>query len=186
MIKSRLFFISLFSLYLHFGHPAFVLAGDGEKSDKLDHSAPLQLHGEYLLEYLWVDVYRAELFLPTDFHSDALSPSVSKSLQLTYLYPLKTTDLIEAAWLTLERQHNKTKLDALRSEIDRLHSSFEPIKREDRYRLNYRNDSQTLTLLFNGREVFRSQNPELAQVYLGIWLGEKGLSKELRSVLLGL
>ncbi len=184
MIKSRLFFALLFSSIWLASTSMVSATTDGEKSDIAPPSNALQLHGEYLLEYLWVDVYRARLYLPQGFQGDVLSPAVSKSLQLTYLYPLKREELIEAAWITLERQHSPSLLASLRDEIDQLHQRFSAIKPDDRYQLSYDSQQQSLTLLFNDEAVFRSQNPALAQVYLGIWLGENGLSEKLRSALL--
>lgn len=157
---------------------------DGEKSAISPSSSALQLHGEYLLDYLWVDVYRARLYLPQGFQGDVLSPAVSKALQLTYLYPIKREELIEAAWITLERQHSTSTLSLLRDEIDQLHQRFSDIQPEDRYQLSYDSQQQSLTLLFNDEPVFHSPNPALAQIYLGIWLGENGLSEKLRRALL--
>ncbi|MCJ8167720.1 chalcone isomerase family protein [Atopomonas sediminilitoris] len=148
----------------------------------------LRLNGEYLLEYLWVDVYRAALYLPastTPQADDVLSPALSKRLELAYLYALKRDDLIEAAWQTLRRQHSQTLLKRLQSDIDQLHEAFTAIKPGDHYSLDYNANNQTLTLRFNQQVVFSRANAELAQVYLGIWLGPEGLSDALRAALIG-
>lgn len=44
--------------------------------------------------------------------------------------------------------------------------------------------STGLTLERNGEIAFASENPQLAKVYLGIWLAPQGLSDELRNRLL--
>ncbi|MDA7087791.1 chalcone isomerase family protein [Pseudomonas sp. SA3-5] len=146
--------------------------------------ASLERKNQSVLRYLWVDVYAAALYAePKVSAAQALDRQRSLRLELYYFRNILRSDVIEAAWTTLKRQHDQAKLDRLRSDLDALHASFRDIKPGDRYALNYHADSG-LSLERNGKTTFASSNPELARTYLGIWLAPDGLSDRLRSSLL--
>ncbi|MGE8495947.1 MAG: chalcone isomerase family protein [Pseudomonas sp.] len=144
----------------------------------------LELKNQSVLVYLWVDVYVAALYTePGISASKALGERRDKRLELYYLRNIDREDVIKAAWVTLQRQHGKAELDALRSELDALHASFLSIRPKDRYAINYR-DERGMSLERNGDVVFKSTNPALADAYLGLWLAPEGLSDDLRTDLL--
>ncbi|MHA6493762.1 chalcone isomerase family protein [Pseudomonas borbori] len=144
----------------------------------------LERKNQSVLTYLWVDVYAAALYAePGVSARRALDDQRSKRLELYYFRDIDRTDVVKAAWVTLERQHDSAALDRLRGDIDALHAQFRDIRAQDRYALNYTDDG-TLSLERNGEVVFKSTNRELAQAYLGIWLAADGLSEELRGRLL--
>jgi hypothetical protein len=146
--------------------------------------ASLERKNQSVLRYLWVDVYAAALYAePNVSAAQALDRQHSKRLELYYFRKIQRDDVIEAAWTTLERQHDKPTLERLRSDLDALHASFLDINPGDRYALNY-NANSGLSLERNGKTAFASNNPELASAYLGIWLAPNGLSDSLRSSLL--
>jgi hypothetical protein len=63
-----------------------------------------------------------------------------------------------------------------------LHDTFTDISAGDRYALTL--DAQhRLTLQYNGAVSFSSDDSEMAQAYVGIWLKEDGLSDNLREKL---
>jgi len=106
-----------------------------------------------------------------------------QKLELYYFREIDREDVIKAANATLERQQTKETLARLRSELDRLHKSFQNIQPGDRYDLSWdRTDGLNLTR--NSKVIFASPDPELAKVYFAIWLAPDGLSGDLREALL--
>lgn len=146
--------------------------------------ANLERKNQSVLRYLWVDVYAAALYAePNVSAAQALERQRSIRLELYYFRKILRSDVIEAAWTTLRRQHDQATLARLRNELNALHANFLDINPGDRYALNYSADSG-LSLERNGKTAFASSNPELASAYLGIWLAPNGLSDSLRNSLL--
>lgn len=144
----------------------------------------LPLRNTHLLEYLFVDVYSAALYAPADAKLEQLLASNSAlRLELYYYRSIKRQDVIKAAWTALERQYDTTTLATLKPSVDQLHASFSDIGSGDRYSLT-RTSDQHLVLRHNGQITFESNDRQLADAYLGIWLRPDGLSDELRSALL--
>jgi hypothetical protein len=146
--------------------------------------ASLERKNQSVLRYLWVDVYAAALYAePMVSATQTLDRQRSKRLELYYFREIQRDEVIEAAWTTLSRQHDTATLARLRSDLNALHASFLDIDPGDRYALNY-TAASGLSLERNGKIAFTSTDPELASVYLGIWLAPNGLSDSLRSSLL--
>lgn len=146
--------------------------------------AQLERKNQAVLTYLWVDVYAAALYTPKGVSArEAMHSPHARRLELYYFRNLARDDLIKAARLTLERQLDARRLTALREDLDALHASFRDIRPGDRYALDHDRD-RGLRLLFNGEIAFRSDNHELANAYLGIWLAPDGLSDKLRAQLM--
>ncbi|MCZ4323527.1 chalcone isomerase family protein [Pseudomonas anguilliseptica] len=144
----------------------------------------LERKNQSVLTYLWADVYAAAFYAPTEASaSQAVSKPLTQRLELYYFRNIDSQDVIKAAWVTLERQHDAATLQRLRPEVDALHATFRDIRPGDRYALNFNQDSG-LTLEVNGKVAYTSQNPALAKAYLGIWLSPNGLSDKLRTSLL--
>lgn len=145
---------------------------------------PLLLRNQSVLTYLLFDVYAAAFYSPQSISPlEAVTERSDRHLELYYFRDIDRDDVIKAAWITLERQHDPAQLEQLRPEVDRLHAAFRDIRSGDRYALRYRQE-EGLSLLRNGEEVFQSDDPQLADAYLGIWLAPDGLSDSLRSALL--
>lgn len=144
----------------------------------------LELKNQTVLNYLWLDVYAAAFYAePRLPPSLAAVSKSSQRLALYYFRDIDRDDLIKAAWVALQRQHDAATLGRLRPAVEALHSHFRDIRRGDRYALNY--SPQTgLSLEHNGVTVFTSADGQLARAYLGIWLAPEGLSEELRESLL--
>lgn len=137
-----------------------------------------------VLTYLWIDVYAAAFYSSAEASArQAVATPLTQRLELYYFRDIDRQDVIKAAWVALERQHDAATLKRLRPEIDALHATFRDINPGDRYALNF-NPYSGLTLELNGKTTFTSQDPELAKAYLGIWLAPNGLSDKLRTNLL--
>lgn len=145
----------------------------------------LERKNQAVLTYLWSDVYAAAFYAaPQVPPAQALDSRHSKRLELYYFRNIDRGDVIKAAWATLKRQHGPAELERLRTEVERLHASFQDIRPGDRYALDY-SPQAGLQLERNGERVFTSDNASLAEMYLGIWLAPDGLSDTLRNSLLG-
>ncbi|UTW08413.1 chalcone isomerase family protein [Pseudomonas benzenivorans] len=168
-----------------------LFASDQERLRQADFPAQraleqtrLELKNQAVLNYLWLDVYAAALYTePRLRPAQATASQSSKRLELYYFRDIERDDLIEAAWVTLRRQHAAATLERLRPGLDALHSNFRDIRPGDRYALNY-SPRAGLSLEHNGVTVFTSDDAELASAYLGIWLAPNGLSEQLRDTLL--
>lgn len=146
--------------------------------------SPLQRKNQVVLDYLWLDVYAAAFYSAAELSPrQALQQQTGQRLELYYFRDIVRSDVIRAAWLTLERQNTPAELQRLRDQVDALHATFHDIRPGDRYALNY-SPHNGLSLERNGSTVFTSNNAELARAYLGIWLAPDGLSEQLRNELL--
>lgn len=146
--------------------------------------AQLERKNQAVLTYLWVDVYAAALYTHSELSPrEAVAGRHDKRLELYYFRNIARSDVIKAAWLTLERQLDSQRLAALRDELDALHATFKDIRPGDRYALDYDRE-QGLRLSRNGETIFTSQDSAVADAYLGIWLAPDGLSDKLRAQLL--
>jgi hypothetical protein len=144
----------------------------------------LVLRNASVLEYLFVDVYSAALLTPPEQPLDnPITDGEPLHLELYYYRDIGREDVIKAAWVALERQYNEQTLNELRPEIDKLHATFTDISAGDRYALTL-DAGHSLSLKYNGKESFSSDDKELAQAYVGIWLRENGLSDKLRKRLI--
>ena len=152
-------------------------------SHTLEQSS-LQRKNQSVLNYLWMDVYAAAFYAPAQASaSQAAAKPLTQRLELYYFRTIDSQDVIKAAWVTLERQHDTATLERLRPKVDALHATFRDIRPGDRYALNLSTDSG-LTLEVNNKVTYVSQDSELAKAYLGIWLAPNGLSDKLRASLL--
>jgi hypothetical protein len=152
---------------------------------RLDGQNPaLERKNQAILTYLWTDVYAAAFYAePSITARQAVFTQAPQKLELFYFRDIDREDVIKAANATLQRQQTKETLARLRPELDRIHQSFQNIKRGDRYDLSWdRNDGLNLTR--NGKVIFASPDPELAKAYFAIWLAPDGLSSDLREALL--
>jgi hypothetical protein len=144
----------------------------------------LERKNQSVLTYLWADVYAAAFYAPAQASaSQAVAKPLTQRLELYYFRNIDSQDVIKAAWVALERQHDAATLATLRPNIDALHATFRDIRPGDRYALNLNADGG-LTLEVNGKVAYTNQDSALAKAYLGIWLSPNGLSDKLRTSLL--
>lgn len=147
-------------------------------------SPALERKSQGVLTYLWADVYAAALFNePQVSPKQAFAEQRAQCLELYYFRDIDRSDVIKAANATLARQQSKATLNRLQQQLDQLHATFKNIQRGDRYMLSVK-PQQGMSLERNGQVIFTSPDPELARVYLGLWLAPDGLSTSLRESLL--
>lgn len=144
--------------------------------------------GKGNVRYLgFIKVYDAYLYAPAETDTtDILSPDKAKCLRLVYDVALTSENFIEGADTILGRQHSEEVLKSFKSEIDIIHTAYQPVEENDEYTLCYTPESETTTLSLNGIEVASVVSRDFSSLYFGIWLGEKEpISDRLRTKLIG-
>ena len=132
----------------------------------------MEVYGTAEVYYLGlVKVYDATLYVDDRPHSrDILSPYVSKCLELSYHVSLEPEDFVGSAEKVLSRQFTEARLHEFRPQIDKLHASYKPVRKGDRYRLCYEAGGETTRLALNNKELVAITSKEFGSVYFGIWL----------------
>lgn len=137
-----------------------------------------------VLRYFFIDVYSAALFTPQGVEPSELNPATdSFRLETLYHRDIDREDALDLAWKVLRRQNSAEELDRLAAGIEALHAQIPDIRIGDRYSLTLR-AAAMLELRRNGDVVFASDDPELARAYGNLWLGDDGISRKLRRLLL--
>lgn len=139
--------------------------------------------GSGTVRYLgFIKVYDATLYVPEQVsQQNLLDGRSSRCLQLKYNVDLKAEDFIKAAETILQEQHGEETLSRLKPQIDLLHQNYKPVKEGDSYTLCYDGLSQETKLVLNEEVLVTIQSTEFAEIYFGIWLGDKNpLSDDLR------
>lgn len=141
----------------------------------------LPIMGTGILRYGGIiKVYAAALYYPTDIkRAQLMNPSVPKRLELAYFVGLDREQFIEAAEVTLESQHGKSGLTALRSSLDKLHELFVDVESGDRYSITHL-PGKGLMLEHNDKVAGIVPDISLSTAYFGIWLGEPPISPGLK------
>ncbi len=145
-----------------------------------------KLSGSGEIRYLgFIKVYDATLFTPESVSQQKLlDADSSRCLQLQYDVNLKAEDFVEAATIVLSEQHDEQTLASVQPEIELLHRNYRAVKEGDSYTLCYDAATQQTRLALNNDVLITIQSAEFADIYFGIWLGEKNpLSDKLRSKL---
>jgi len=134
-----------------------------------------------------IKVYDASLYLHADQVriQQVLDSTVSRCLELDYDVALKVEHLVEGAETIIAKQHNQATIDAVRPEINMLHQAYRDVEPGDSYFLCYDSKSGITTLALNAQQLVAVDSPQFAELYFGIWLGEKNpIDRRLRDQLL--
>ena len=148
--------------------------------------AAYKLSGSGEIRYLgFIKVYDAALFTPESVsRQKLLDAESSRCLQLLYDVDLKADDFVEAATIVLSEQHDEQTLASVQPEIELLHRNYQAVTEGDSYTLCYDAGTQQTRLALNNDVLITIQSAEFAEIYFGIWLGEKNpLSNKLRGKL---
>lgn len=134
----------------------------------------------------FIKVYTATLYTePEVDRSTLMSENSTKCLTLHYKVSVKAEDIITAAETILKRQHDDATLQKVQPAIDELHNSYRDVGDGDIYSLCYENAAQQSSLELNGEQLVVINSPLFAQIYFGIWLGERApISTKLRNMLI--
>ena len=148
----------------------------------------LELRGKGAIRYLGIfKVYDAYLYTDSErSDKDVLSADCSRCLKIDYAMDLSANDIIEASEVVLHKQHEKSTLAGVRSELELLYRKYKDVRDGDSYTLCYFSETQTTTVVFNKTLLVEIPSPAFAAIYFGIWLFEKnaideGLRRQLLS-----
>ncbi|SHO43689.1 chalcone isomerase family protein [Desulfopila aestuarii] len=134
-----------------------------------------------------IKVYDASLYLNAEQArtQQVLDSDVSRCLKLDYDVSLKVEHFVEGAETIMAKQHNQATIEAVRPEIDMLHQAYRDVEPGDSYFLCYDSKSGVTSLALNAQQLVAVESPQFAELYFGIWLGEKNpIDTKLRDQLL--
>lgn len=152
-----------------------------------DVPAGLELRGKGEIRYLGIfKVYEAYLYTDSIHQDkDVLSAKCSRCLKIDYAMDLSAKDIIEASEVVLQRQHDKSTLTGVKTELELLYQKYKDVKQGDIYTLCYDSQSQKTSVILNNTLLVQISSPDFAAIYFGIWLLEKNaLDDRLRKKLL--
>ncbi len=156
---------------------AIDLEGVHFPAQQTTESGTLKLQGAGILTRVWFDIYAAAYYAH-ETHSEG------QRLIIHYFVPIEARQIKKAAEKHLVKQHGAEFLNAIKPSLDRLHNAMVDVKKGDSYALTL-HDNGELVLQYNDQELLRLPQPELARLYLNLWLGDRPLDEKLRSRLLG-
>ena len=188
MMRNRNnFFDKLIAKYPKLAGAVFVvlmLMASTEMAKAIDHPQTNNLKQVGQATAYWasfIPVYDASLMVSENTNrNNLLAEDTAIELQLCYRTSLTADDFIEAAQQALP---NPLPTD-IQLAVDRLHQAYEGVKPSDCYQLVYHPETGT-ELRLNQTLKFQDQTPGFKATYFGIWLGNKPLSKEVKSKLMG-
>ena len=153
----------------------------------LGMTTDMQLYGQGSAYYLgFIKVYDAFLYTSKRVTAtQVLHADVSKCLKLEYAVDLSADDFIQGADTVLTRQYTPDQLSVFQEDIKLIHQGYRDVEEADNYMLCYTANNSKTTLALNGEELVALYSPQFAEVYFGIWLGQrKPLDETLRNALL--
>lgn len=149
----------------------------------------LELRGKGEIRYLGIfKVYDAYLYTDAVHKDkDVLSATCSRCLKIDYAMGLSATDIIEASEAVLKRQHEKSSLAEVQSQLELLYKNYKDVKEGDIYTLCYDSITQKTTVILNDTILVKIPSSDFAAIYFGIWLFEKNaIDERLRRQLLSM
>ena len=175
-MPDRKFLAAAFTALLLLPGPA---AADTALATSARHFADPKKVGEAVLKYLFWDVYRAELFAP----SQGWRPDAPFALSLNYL---RDIDGINIADRTISEMRDQGFSDdgKLSTWQSRLRDIFPNVS--DGTRLTGVRDRDGNTIFYrNGGKIGEIKDPDFTRRFFDIWLSEKTSEPSLRRALLG-
>jgi hypothetical protein len=147
----------------------------------------LQLNGAGLRSKFVFKVYLAMLYLenPSDQAEQVISDAGAKQMIMHFLYKeVGGDDLVEAWNEGFENNGSPEQIAALKDEITSFNALFDTVKSGDRIVLDYDETTGT-SVIIRGQLKGVIAGKAFNDLLLSIWLGEKPVTKELRTALLG-
>ncbi len=147
----------------------------------------LQLNGAGIRSKFVFKVYLAMLYLenPSDQAEQVISDAGAKQMIMHFLYKeVGGDDLVEAWNEGFENNGSPEQNAALKDEITSFNALFDTVKSGDRIVLDYDETTGTRVII-RGQLKGVIAGKAFNDLLLSIWLGEKPVTKELRTALLG-
>jgi len=145
----------------------------------------LTLRGVGLLRYRVVfKGYVAALYLTPDVPAEDVLEDVPKRLEIEYFWAIEGRDFAKAQDEGIARNVDAAVLERIRPQMTELSGLYQNVEPGDRYALTYTPGHGT-ELSLNGERLGVVRGAEFARAVFSIWLGEKPLSRSLKTRLLG-
>lgn len=145
----------------------------------------LPLRGVGLLRYRVVfKGYVAALYLGPDVTSERVLEDVPKRLEIEYFWAIDGRDFSKAQDDGVAQNTAVEVLDRIRPQMAEMGALYQNVEPGDRYALTYLPGRGT-ELALNGEPLGVVGGAEFAQAVFAIWLGERPLSRSLKTQLLG-
>ncbi len=190
---------SLAALFLAFSaygfvQPAYAMNEPPTDLQSKQANHQWQLYSEATAKWLWLDVYKAELYLSktgetksdeinlnqNNVQQSLLQDKFPLKLKLCYQQSLSAEQIIQAAEKVLPELDEQSELYRAVSD---LHRNYQNVSLGDCYALKHEMDGST-SLLLNGDKKFSTQIKDFKKLYFGIWLGDNPLSEDVKKSLL--
>lgn len=196
-VRNGLYFLA--PMLLLFSASGFVQAANGLDNQlserEANHTNPKwQLYSAATAKWLWLDVYKAELYLSktgepksdeinlnqNNAQQSLLQDKVPLKLKLCYQQSISADQIIQAAQKALPELDEQSDLFQA---VNDLHQQYQNVSQGDCYALKHETDGST-SLLFNGDKKFSTKLKDFKKLYFGIWLGDNPLSEDVKKSLL--
>lgn len=141
--------------------------------------------GEGTLRFWFWTVYDAAFYTVPEASLRELPADLPMRLEIFYQREVSAEKIVEAAEKIMERVVPKTKIEAVRPELDRINEAYVSVSEGDRYTLTYLPEKGT-TLALNGEPQLTVSGYAFAEVYFSLWVSAETTKPNLRNDLLGL
>ena len=169
----------LLFLLLILGHISTIYS-----SEMMVNKDKLELSGEGMYEWMWLDVYTAKLFLPKGQSKDELY-SKKLILELEYKMSLNGKDIAKQS---VKEMNAQSSLSAQKKEefMKLFESIFPDVEKGDRISAQFDKDKGIRFYLNEEKMIGEMTNIEDSKRFLDIWLGKETSGPELRKSLLNI
>ena len=154
----------------------------------LPNSGPtLVLNGAGIREKFFMDIYIGALYLETKTSSEKeiLNGTGAASILMHFLHSEVSKDKITDGWINgLERNVPPEKMQPLEARLAMFNKLFRTVRKGDEIRIDYLPESGTQVRI-SGEWRGTVEGNDFFRALLSIWLGEKPVTKSLRSGMLG-
>jgi hypothetical protein len=144
----------------------------------------LPLRGAGSLRYgLFFRAYVAALYADAVPEHRLLDPATPRRLEIFYFVDLPKARIVNFAEQRLRDLMSEAGWTRLAERVREWHRHFRDVRAGDRYAMHY--SQGELSLTFNGEQLVKVADPELATAYFGLWLGDRPIDRGLRDALVG-
>ena len=148
---------------------------------------PLPLNGAGIREKFFVDVYVGALYLveKTRDAQAAIDAPGAKRILMHFVYKEVSKEKLVDGWHEgFKANTDRATLEAIKPRIEQFAALFRDARKGDEYALDYLPGEGT-RVLFNGTLLGTIEGEDFTRSLLGIWLGDKPVTKDLKEGMLG-
>lgn len=139
--------------------------------------------GHGLFRYMIWNAYAGAYYQADGRPEPSPLSTVPRRLELEYFHAIEADDFGEATLDSVRERLGETAYRDLLPGLNAFNRAYRSVKPGDRYALTW--DGEALFLALNGEQLYRGEDPAIANALFGIWLGEEPLNVGFRNALLG-